>query len=658
MCSRKTMRDTKPVTRHWTPIPAHWREQACTTPGSILLESSLPSDIEHCSILFTDPGQVLTAASPEDIPALFRSIENALANGKWAAGHVTYEAGTHFLELPAASSGGPLATFALYDRPQIFNHHEDPASATPRKSTQLDLAPMPLTSVAEYTQAIHQIHEWITAGETYQLNYTTQLQTPCPHTPLEVYEALQAEQPSSYAAILHLANHPAILSFSPELFFRVDSDGLISTKPMKGTAPRGTTADEDQQLAQALQQDEKNRAEHVMIVDLLRNDLNRICRTGTVRADDLFRIEQYATLHQMTSRVSGMLQKDTLWYEVFRALFPGGSITGAPKRHTAQLIQQIERTPRGVYTGAIGYFAPNRTAAFNIAIRTAVLHPDPTPNSRHPERNEVESKHLLSSPSVTPQRETATLTLGVGGGIVADSTATSEYNEALLKASFVQQAAHPYQLIETMRAGAGIIPFLEAHLQRLAASAEALGFACNTDRIRNELTGRNATGRVRLQLHRSGETSIAVTAAPAWPAKLHLILSTQRTDGNSPHLRHKTTYRPEYSTTAPHGFQDTLFQNTRGHLTESTIANLLVAIEGRWYTPPLHSGVLPGIMRSHLLRTGQLSERTITMEDLQQSTAAALCNAVRGVARIASLQLPGGKRIRWRSSATLPDVTP
>ena len=639
------MRDTKPVTSYWNPVPPHWREQACTMPGSILLESSLPNDTEHHSFLFTNPGQVLTATTPEDIPALFHLVENALANGQWVAGYVAYEAGTHFLDLPSAHTKGPLATFAFYDQPQIFNHHDDRASAAPRRPKQLDLALMPLGTVMAYRQAIHQVHEWITAGETYQLNYTTQLQTPCLHTPLEVYEALQAQQPSSYAAIVNFANQSPILSFSPELFFRVDTDAVITTRPMKGTTTRGRTAEEDRQLAHGLQRDEKNRAEHVMIVDLLRNDLNRVCRTGTVRADDLFRIEPYATLHQMTSRVSGTLRQDTSWYEVFRALFPGGSITGAPKRHTAQFIQQIERTPRGVYTGAIGYVSPDGTACFNIAIRTAVLQH--TSDDRHPERDGAQR-------SVGSPESQYTLTLGVGGGIVADSDATSEHNEALLKAAFVQRAARPWQLIETMRAEQGSIPLLDAHLERLAASAEALGFPCNTEEIRHTLGSMKLTGKVRLQLHGNGNTDIARAETPTWPPHLELVLASEAIDPASPHLRHKTSFRPEYSQPIPEGFHDMLFRNTHGQVTETTIANLLVQIDGRWYTPPLNSGVLPGVMRAQLLRTKQIEERIITLHDLGQSTAAALCNALRGIAPITSLQLPGNERIRWKSGTVLP----
>ncbi|HEY9137499.1 MAG TPA: aminodeoxychorismate synthase component I, partial [Terriglobus sp.] len=477
------------------------------------------------------------------------------------------------------------------------------------------------------------IQQWIAAGDTYQVNYTVPLTTPCTHTSQQVYEALHAQQPCSYGAFMNLLPDSTVLSFSPELFFSVDKEGQLTTRPMKGTAPRSTNEKEDSNIAQALHNDEKNRAEHVMIVDLLRNDMNRICRIGSVHADSLFDIESLPTVHQMTSTIRGQLPANTPWYEVFRALFPGGSITGAPKRHTVELIQQLEPTPRGVYTGAIGYFAPDRSACFNIAIRTATL-------------------------------QNNTLTLNAGGGIVADSTAPSEYNELLLKTAFVQRASQPIQLIETMHVQNDRIPLLPHHLQRLRASAEALGFVFDKEQaeatIAAAITTHTSPQRLRLLLHRDGIIENEFASVPTWPMHVTLLLNQQRTRADSPHLRHKTTFRPEYH--AAHGaaisagFHDMLFCNTAEEVTETCIANVLVHIHGRWYTPPLRSGVLPGVYRNQLLAAGTLKERTITLADLREATHIAVCNALRGVASVTSLQLPNGDNIQWEPATSLPTL--
>ncbi|SDF30960.1 aminodeoxychorismate synthase component I [Terriglobus roseus] len=616
----------------WSPLPSAWRTRAFANPGSILLESSLPSATEHTSLLFEDPIEILTANTPNDLPTLFAALEAASQNGHWVAGWMAYEAGAHFLQLPPRATSGPIAIFGIYRQPQAFDHTAQHERETTPQTQPLQLALMPTITPAQYTAAINRIQRWIAAGDTYQVNFTNPLTSPCTHTPQQVYDALHAQQPCSFGAILNLLPNSTILSFSPELFFNVDAAGNIATRPMKGTSPRSANAEEDQALAEALQHDEKNRAEHVMIVDLLRNDMNRICRIGSVHAASLFDIESLPTVHQMTSTIRGQLPAKTPWSEVFRALFPGGSITGAPKRHTVELIQKLEASPRGVYTGAIGYFAPDRSACFNIAIRTAVL-------------------------------ENNTLTLGAGGGIVADSTAASEYREMLLKASFVQRASQPIQLIETMRAETNNIALLQHHLQRLQSSAEALGFTCNTRQIEASIhaaINKTTPQRVRLLLHRNGETEITLAPAPAWPQQLRLRLSHQQTRADSPHLRHKTTFRPEYQpeleAALTNGFHDTLFLNTAGEVTESCIATLLAKIDDHWFTPPLYSGVLPGVYREQLIATGLLTERTITLDDLRNATSIALCNALRGIAPVTSLQLPDGEIIHWKSPSDLPSL--
>lgn len=600
-----------------------------------MLESSLPSASQHHSLLFQKPHRTLLAHRPGDLPHLFAQIEDALQQGHWVAGWLSYEAGYHFLDLPTPLTLQPLAIFGIYNTPEVFDHTAPKPAEAVSHPAKLNIAPMPIVDVATYRHNIERIQQWIAAGDTYQVNYTLPLTTPCAHNAQQVYEALQAQQPCSYGAFTNLLPSSTILSLSPELFFSADADGNLTTRPMKGTAPRGSTHAEDSAIAEALRNDEKNRAEHVMIVDLLRNDMNRICRIGSVDAASLFDIESLPTVHQMTSTIRGQLPAHTLWYQVFRALFPGGSITGAPKRHTVELIQQLEPTPRGVYTGAIGYFAPNRRACFNISIRTAMLADN-------------------------------TLALHAGGGIVADSTAASEYNELLLKTAFVQRASHPIQLIETMRVHHGTITLLPHHLNRLEASADALGFPFNKQQaeatIQAAVAAQSAEHphRLRLLLHRDGTIENEFASVPAWPEHATLLLSHERTQANSPHLRHKTTFRPEYH--AAHGaatsagFHDMLFCNTADEVTETCIANVLVHMHGRWYTPPLRNGVLPGVYRTQLVAAGLLEERSITVTDLHQATHVAVCNALRGIATVTILQLPNGNAIRWVPATHLPTL--
>jgi para-aminobenzoate synthetase/4-amino-4-deoxychorismate lyase len=654
----------------WQPLPASWRSTAFRQDGTVLLESSLPDRTESHSYLFTGASQILMAKAGDDLPSLFEGIENALKQGKWVAGWMAYEAGAHFLGLPQRSIAPmdcPLAIFGVYESPRVFDHLAQQAveetAATP---AALPMAPMLRMDRVRYTAAIARIQAWIAAGETYQVNFTTSVTTPYTGQASTLYEALRVQQPCSYGGVVNLQPQQTILSFSPELFFRASPGGKLTTRPMKGTAARSGNPADDHALAEQLRNDEKNRAEHVMIVDLLRNDLGRICAPGTVQVDRLFDVETYATLLQMTSTITGQLPGALPWYEVFRALFPSGSITGAPKRHTMELIDQLEDHPRGIYTGALGYFAPDRSACFNVAIRTAVL----TGN---------------------------TLELGVGGGIVADSTSDGEYNECLLKTAFLQRAAQPIELMETMRwqrqhgeaaplwichfdrieaqwrnlllADAATetigrdIPLLAAHMTRLQASATALGFSFDLQQILATIKEATANWadqpqRIRLLLHRDGFCTLQHAEAPAWPQEIKLLLAGQRLQSSAPHLRHKTTFRPEYDpefrVAHEAGFDEAIFLNQRDEIAEGCITSLLVAVGGAWFTPPLATGCLPGVYRGLLLDAGVITERALTLHDLRHADHVCLCNALRGVGAVGSLHLPGGERIFYKAAQNAP----
>jgi para-aminobenzoate synthetase/4-amino-4-deoxychorismate lyase len=451
----------------WTPLPTHLRTLAATSPDAVLLETSRFDEHNHHSYLFLNPTVTITAQSLEQLPTLFQDIEKAHAAGLHLAGYLNYECGYHFEPgrfeplHKQPSTSNLIAWFGAYAQPLVFDHATGAFLGPTPPQAATEPTPAAFTAEAnldipqtDYEEKIRRIKRYIEAGDTYQVNFTDSVTVAAPHSAAASFAALSAAQPVAYSALLHLGERH-ILSLSPELFFRIEQD-RITTRPMKGTMPRGLDLADDDAHAARLQADEKNRSEHVMIVDLLRNDLGRICRPGSVRVEDLFSIERYRTLLQMTSTVTGNLLPGLSFYEIFRALFPSGSITGAPKLRTMQIIRELERHPRGVYTGAIGHIAPSGDAVFNVAIRTLVL------------RNH-------------------TAHMGVGGGIVADSDPASEYRECQLKASFLTRPRADFQLIETMLFDSTSMPYIALHLNRLAASAQYFDFAFDRAAIESRI---------------------------------------------------------------------------------------------------------------------------------------------------------------------------
>jgi para-aminobenzoate synthetase/4-amino-4-deoxychorismate lyase len=419
----------------------------------------------------------------------------------------------------------------------------------------------------------------------------------------------------AYSAFVNVADHH-ILSLSPELFFRIDA-GRIVTRPMKGTMPRGLDSAGDAQQSIKLQNDPKNCSEHVMIVDLLRNDLGRICNMGTIQVEDIFSVERYETLLQMTSTISGTLQPGLGYYDIFKSMFPSGSITGAPKIRTMQIIRELEQKPRGIYTGAIGFMSPNGSSVFNVAIRTIVL-------------------------------KNGAAHMGVGGGIVADSDPAEEYRECLLKAGFLTRHPRNFQLIETMLWENAELPFLRMHLDRLEASANYFSFPFDRSAILARIADTTQqlqaddSYRIRLLLGSSGDVSLTATKFTADAATVTICISDKPTSSTDVFLRHKTTHREqydrEYAQARTDGFDEVIFMNERGEVTEGAISNIFVLQEGKLLTPPLNSGVLPGIYRRHLLETNpKAEERVLTMQDLQSAEAVFLCNSIRGMREVKSL---------------------
>ncbi len=611
-----------------TPLPETIHALVGETPGAVLLETSRCDAENHRSYVFLDPLRILTAYSSAELPALFRQIEEALADDCTAAGFLSYESGYSLQGIADDTTQHdlPLAYFGVYAEPIVFDHNLGTFTGPPLPPLpQTEASPQRSPAFAEdeialtlspdaYRRKILQIKEQIAAGATYQVNFTDRIRMRNDASSAELYLALSHRQPVAYSALLNLGDR-CILSFSPELFFRV-RDRQIVTRPMKGTWPRGLDAAEDALAALQLHHDVKNRSEHIMIVDLLRNDLGRICTTGSIRVNDLFSIERYPTLLQMTSTICGTLPADLRWHELFRSLFPSGSITGAPKISTMRIIRELEDSPRGIYTGAIGFIAPTGDACFNVAIRTLLLG-------------------------------NGAATMGIGGGIVYDSDPAAEYAECRLKAAFLTRSQPSFELIETLlwRDGYTLQPL---HLDRLRLSCEYFDSPFDAAEIKARLLALAATfaplsqHRVRLTLDQRGQISLTSSSLAANPETCRVTIAAERTLSSDVFLRHKTTRRPLYdrlfAAAQLAGFDDVLFCNERDEVTEGAISNIFVRIEGRLCTPPLACGVLPGVFRRHLLEAvPRAEERILTLADLRAAGDLYLCNSVRGLRRITQL---------------------
>lgn len=556
--------------------------------------------------VFGQPKAVIPAGG--DLAAALEAVERALAGGNYVAGYIGYEAG-YALETrlnALASDSDPVFWFGVYDKPTFVAADSLPGWIEGRAYAG------PLTpewDIEAYANRFDRVKALIAAGDFYQANLTFRAHFPFAGDPLALYAKLRPASGARYGAFLDTGSRQ-ILSLSPELFFAV-SDGVITAKPMKGTAAREADAAADALAREALAASDKNRAENLMIVDLLRNDLGRIAEIGSVTVEDLFAVESYPTVHQMVSTVRARLKPGTGAAALMQALFPCGSITGAPKIRAMEVIAELETTPRGAYCGAIGWFAPDGSSQFNVAIRTLTIEGG---------RGE----------------------LGIGGGIVQDSECASEYAEALLKARYYETARRPLELIETLRwsAAEGFVR-LDLHLARMAASAAVFGLSFDRTRaidVLDEATYALAlpqqepvAHRLRLTLDESGE--IACTTARLGPSKdvWTIAIADQRLQSTDLLARHKTNWREAYDGPVPPGIDEPVFLNERGELVEGARTNIFVPRDGRLLTPPLSSGCLDGVLRRALLSEGRAEEAVLSPSDL--SGEFYLGNSLRGLVR-------------------------
>ena len=548
---------------------------------------------------FTQPIKELKTRDLSEVADLLAQVESYQEQGYYVVGYVSYEAAPAFEEKLAVHKTPLLGEYLLY-----FTVHDSvETSPIPLTYEEVDLPSnwQEVTSAEDYEKAIAQIHHHLRQGDTYQVNYTVQLKQDLSANPFAIYNRMVVEQEAGYNAYVE-HDEMAVISMSPELFFE-QNDRELTTRPMKGTTQRGVTDQEDLAQASWLEQDPKNRSENMMIVDLLRNDMNRISEVGSEHVERLCQVEQYSTVWQMTSTIKSQLRADVDLIAIFRSLFPCGSITGAPKIATMEIIKKLEPQPRGVYCGTIGLLLPNGRRIFNVAIRTIQLH---------------QGKAIY----------------GVGGGITWDSTWQSEYREVHQKAAVLYRKQARFQLITTGKISQKSLLFEEQHLERLTKASRYFAYPFDPKNLRQKIEAEcracdsHQDYRLRISLSKSGEIELSrQILTPLGPSFCQAKPCLQEADLQQAFTYFKTTHRPHLTL----GKQEIIYHNAAGELLETSIGNLVLKIAGKFYTPPIRLGILPGIYRQHLLETGQVEEKVLTLADLNQAETIYGCNAVRGL---------------------------
>jgi len=580
------------------------------------------------SRLYSGYVSTLTCEDATGLPAMLEQMQTELAQGRHAVALLSYELGAQLQQIDAWPTASAISQILLFENCAYLSEVEvaawlDAQHNATQTAGIVDVQPN--VDQAEFTDAINRVRAYIEAGDTYQVNYTYRLRFSAYGSAVDLYRRLRQRQPVPYGALIALPNGQTVLSYSPELFVRHDA-GILRARPMKGTAAASGDAVIDSQRAQALAADPKNRAENLMIVDLLRNDLGRVAQTGSVHVPKLFEVTRFSSVLQMTSTVQAQLRSDVKLIDIFNALYPCGSITGAPKRRTMQIIRELEAAQRGYYTGAIGWFdAPDANTkqsvgdfCLSVPIRTLVLQ---APDADGLRRGEM----------------------GVGAGIVYDSEPNDEFRECKLKASFLTGLRHDFQLFETMHATQEeSCRHWSRHLQRLRNSASYFGFAFDeekiTDTVQEACSQLPALTPHRMRLALDYDGNCHLTHAPLQPLTepVKLLLAPQPVAVDPLFVRHKTTIRTAYDQAWKDaenaGAFDTLFCNAHGEVTEGGRSNIFVKLQGRWYTPPLSSGVLPGVMRAAMLDDVQWAaqERILSLDDLRNAEQIVVCNALRG----------------------------
>ena len=609
-------------------------------PGTVILDTQKSTREGRGARLFHHPAQILQARQPSEVREVLSEAQALIAGGRCVlAGYIAYEAAGAFgLRTHPPLGSLPLVWFGVYPRPQRIRNYvvqalacpHDPRARRIREEEWPEVSENPWAEIRngsfnvtgeEYMGAVDRVREYIAAGDTYQVNLACKYRFDLAAiAPFEFYCLIRRGHPVPYGAYLNLGD-VQVLSFSPELFLRRRGNVLL-TRPMKGTAPRGRSWAEDERLRRELHASPKNRAENVMIVDLMRNDLGRVCEIGSIAVPRLFECERYGSVHQMTSTITGRVRPDVGIPEILAAAFPCGSITGAPKHRTMQIIAEMENEPRGIYCGAIGLLGPGPDLTLNVAIRTIV-------------------------------HRAGKCELGIGSGITWGSEAASEWLETQTKSRFLTARPAEFHLIETLLlrldpAGRPEYAYLREHLRRLSQSARYWGFRFPRGKVQAALDetarrwseerlaagDRSGALIVRLTLDRKG--AAAAGARPFLPVSkpVRILLRPERLDSRDPFLYHKTSRRALYDRALAEarkaGYVEALFRNEEGRLTEGCFTNLFVEIGGQWLTPPVEDGLLPGLWRAQFLKARGAVERSLTAEDLDRAGRVVIGNSVRG----------------------------
>ena len=596
----------------------------------LLFETLKTTDLDSNTFIFYDPVEIIETKSLDSFEEIFKKIEK-LSKKYYLAGYISYEAGlylqegvkTHFPK----SFPFSLVKLGVFKKAEIFPAFKKEIQNCYKKFLKEEknykIKNLNLSqNFSEYKEKIKKIKEYLREGDIYQLNYTLRYKFDFEGSAFRLYQNLKEKQKTSYTAFLKFKDE-YILSLSPELFFRIEQNRIIC-KPMKGTTKRGKNIYEDKIKAKNLFKSVKNRAENVMIVDLVRNDLGRICKEGSVKVTELFEVEKYETLFQMTSTIEGILKKNITYLDIFKSLFPCGSITGAPKIRSMEIINELENSCRKVYCGAVGIIFPSedfKKCVFNVPIRTVIINKD---------KGEM----------------------GAGGGIVVSSKALSEYEECKLKANFLIKRYKEFRLFESILYNKDYV-FLEEHLKRLKSSAEYFSFNFDILKIRQILKevekklSDKKFYKVKLFLDKKGKVEVEwqILKNLKFKGKNQVILSKAKTDPHNVFLYHKTTnrylYNSEYRKALNNGFCEVIFTNKKGEITEGAISNIFILKDGIYFTPPVSAGLLDGIYRRHFIRTNRkkVVEKSLFLQDLIRADKIFICNSVRGLFPV-TLALP------------------
>jgi para-aminobenzoate synthetase/4-amino-4-deoxychorismate lyase len=568
-------------------------------PGIVIIHDNSNSSW----LKFTNPLKIVKAVSVDDVIPAIREVQEHTCNRNFhAAGFVSYEASPAFDSALRVKGEGdfPLVWFGIYEAPEEINIQLSP----PVRQEGIDgIKWQPSISRPQYSKAVSRIKNYIRDGETYQVNFTIRLKSMFDGDPFEYFQKMVDAQQCRYGAYID-TDELIVCSASPEMFFEC-RDGKIFSKPMKGTVSRGLTNGEDIENACWLKASVKNRAENLMIVDMVRNDLGRIAKAGTVCTDELFSCEKYPTLWQMTSTVSCASNAGLV--EVFNALFPPASITGAPKARTMEIIAELEDSTRKLYTGAIGFITPHQRMQFNVAIRTVII-----------------------------DKKSGAAEYGVGGGIVWDSDIDKEYEECMVKAKVLTHSLPEFRLLESIlwTPEEGYF-LLDEHLDRMDASAEYFAYEFSRKKARGKLDAFKETlgdSPLKVRLLVNGAGGMEIQAEPVKPAgPIRVALAKAPVDSSDVFLYHKTTSRRVYESAKESrpDFDDVMLFNERGEITEGSSSNIVVEIGGKLFTPPVSCGLLAGTFRGSLIKSGRISERVIKVGEIGECSRIFFINSVR-----------------------------